>query len=156
MKNIAVSIFMAMVLLTGVSSGKKAPDVQFENINGGVVKVSDFKGKPTVLVFWQVFCHGCKKELPAVSKLAEKYGDKVRFYAVVLGTRDILLIEEKKREWGFDLPVLIADYKGKSAFGIFGTPITVILDKNLNIVKKLIGAGKEKAIEKTLDRLIQE
>ncbi|WP_457639947.1 TlpA family protein disulfide reductase [Persephonella sp.] len=156
MKNILKGVAVSMLLLFSFSFGEKAPDVVFEDLSGNKVRVSDFKGKPTVFVFWQLFCHSCKKELPAVSKIAKKYGDKVRFYAVVIGTRDILAIEEKKMEWGFDLPVLIADYRGKSAFNVFGTPITVVIDKNLNIVKKIIGSGKEKLLEETLNKLIQQ
>ncbi|WP_456384179.1 TlpA family protein disulfide reductase [Persephonella sp.] len=156
MKNIILLLLTAILFTGSTALAKKAPNVAFEDLNGNKVYVSQFKGKPTVLVFWQVYCHSCKRELPAVSRLAKEYGDSVRFYAVVIGTRDILLIEEKKMEWGFDLPVLIADYRAKSAFNIFGTPITVILDKDLNIVRKIIGSGKEKILKRTLDKLIQE
>ncbi|SNZ07936.1 Thiol-disulfide isomerase or thioredoxin [Persephonella hydrogeniphila] len=156
MKNIIVSITTAILFFSFMSYGKKAPDVYFEDLNGKKVYVEDFKGKPTVLVFWQLYCHSCKKELPEISKLAKEYEGKVRFYAVVIGTRDILQIEEKKREWGFDLPVLIAGYKAKSAFGIFGTPITVVIDKNLDIKGKIIGSRRTFRLKEILDKVVQE
>ncbi len=156
MKNIIIFILSAIFLSSGLSYGKKAPDVYFESLDGRKISIKDMKGKPTVIVFWQVYCHSCEKELPEVSKLSKKYKGKVRFYAAVIGTRDILQIEEKKREWGFVLPVIIAGYKPRSAFGIFGTPITVIIDKDLNIVTKIIGSGKTERLKKILDRTLQE
>ncbi len=156
MKNIIIFILSAIFLFSGLSYGKKAPDVYFESLDGKKISIKDMKGKPTVIVFWQVYCLSCEKELPEVSKLSKKYKGKVRFYAAVIGTRDILQIEEKKREWGFDLPVVIAGYKTKSAFGIFGTPITVIIDEDLNIVDKIIGSGKTEKLEKILDRILHE
>ena len=156
MKNIIIFILSAIFLSSGFSYGKKAPDVYFESLDGKKISIKDLKGKPTVIVFWQIYCHACKKELPEVSRLSKKYKGKVRFYAAVIGTRDILQIEEKKREWGFDIPVVIAGYKSRSAFGIFGTPITIIIDKDLNISAKIIGSGKTERLKKILDRLIQE
>lgn len=156
MKNIIIFVLSAIFLSSGLSYGKKAPDVYFESLDGKKISINDLKGKPTVIVFWQIYCLSCERELPEVSELSKKYRGKVRFYAAVIGTRDILLIEEKKREWGFDLPVVIAGYKTKSAFGIFGTPITVVIDKDLNIVNKIIGSGKTERLKKILDRLVQE
>ena len=156
MKNIIIFILSAIFLFSGLSYGKKAPDVYFESLDGKKISIKDLKGKPTVIVFWQIYCHSCKKELPEVSRLSKKYKGKVRFYAAIIGTRDILQIEERKREWGFNLPVIIAGYKPRSAFGIFGTPITIIIDKDLNIVAKIIGSGKTERLKKILDRLIQE
>ncbi|WP_457625652.1 TlpA family protein disulfide reductase [Persephonella sp.] len=156
MKNIILSTAAAILLLSFISYGKKAPDVYFEDLSGKKVYVEDFRGKPTVLVFWQLYCHSCKDELPKISKLAKKYKGKVRFYAVVIGTRDILQIEEKKREWGFDMPVLIAGYKAESSFGIFGTPITVVIDRDLEIAGKIIGSKRTHILEKILNKIIQE
>ncbi len=154
-----INIVAALIVSISVafsSYGKSLENIRFTDTNGRTVYLSQLKGKPVVLVFWQLYCHACKKELPAVSKIAKQYKGKAYFYAVVIGTSDILQIEERKREWKFDLPVLIADYKTKSAFGIFGTPTTVILDKNLNVVKKVIGSDKEEVITKTLRKLVQE
>ncbi|MBK3332080.1 TlpA family protein disulfide reductase [Persephonella atlantica] len=154
-----INIVAALIVSISVafsSYGKSLENIKFTDTNGRTVYLSQLKGKPVVLVFWQLYCHACKKELPAVSKIAKQYKGKAHFYAVVIGTSDILQIEEKKREWKFDLPVLIADYKVRSEFGIFGTPITVILDKNLKVVRKIIGSGREKSIIKVLKRVAQE
>ncbi|NPA58497.1 MAG: TlpA family protein disulfide reductase [Aquificae bacterium] len=156
MKNIILPLLVAVLFVIQPSYGKKAPEVEFEDLNGKKVKVSDLKGKPAVLVFWQVLCHSCEKELKALSKTAEKYRDKVQFYAVVIGTRDLLVIEEKKMEWNFSLPVLIADYKDQMAFKVYGTPMTYVLDGEGNVVAVFLGSGKEKQVEQVLDKLLNQ
>ncbi len=156
MKNIVLGLILAIFVITGISTAKDIEKLYFYDLNGKKVSVASFKGKPTVLVFWQLHCRGCERELPEVSELAKEYKEKVRFYAVVINTRDILTIEEKKREWGFNLPVLISDYKTMVAFNIFGTPTTIILDKDLKIKGKFIGAGKVNTLKKILDRLTKQ
>lgn len=155
MKNIVLSVLSAILFFIGLSYARKAPDFQMEDLNGKIIKRDDLKGKPTVLIFWQVYCHSCKDELPKMSKLAKEYKGKVNFYAVVILTRDIPLIEETRRKWGFDLPILLGDSLIMRKYKIIGTPITYILDKDLNIVKVLYGRQKEEKIRKILNGLIR-
>jgi|GEM_PF-4128044 len=55
--------------------GKKIP--QFDNLegsDGNFYNLSDFEGKPMLLMFETVECHFCEKERPSIIKLEEKYG----------------------------------------------------------------------------------
>ncbi len=44
--------------------GKPAPDFTLQDIKGQTHKLSDYKGKNVMLVFWATWCGPCKMEVP--------------------------------------------------------------------------------------------
>lgn len=52
------------------------PEIAGPGLDGGMVNVADFRGGPTVVVFWASWCGFCKNELPKLVQLKEKYGSQ--------------------------------------------------------------------------------
>ncbi|WP_457641988.1 TlpA family protein disulfide reductase [Persephonella sp.] len=154
MKNIAVHILVSILFTFSFSFAKKIPRFELKDETGKIVKRDDLKGKPAVIVFWGINCLSCKEELPMLNKLYQKYGKKINFYAVVIDSKDINEIRETKNLWKFELPVLIGDYSMLYKFRIIGTPTTIIIDKDLDIYKKLIGPQPEDKVEKLIKDLL--
>jgi peroxiredoxin len=59
-----------------LTAGLKAPDFDLLSANGGRIKLSDYRGKVVWLCFWQCGCPCCRKALPYLQKLHERYQDK--------------------------------------------------------------------------------
>lgn len=51
-------------------------DWLLKNTEDAEVRLSDYQGKPVILVFWATWCPYCKKLLPGIAKLHEKYQAK--------------------------------------------------------------------------------
>jgi len=51
--------------------GEPAPDLAVQDIAAKTVKLSEFRGKPVVLVFWATWCAPCLEEVPNLIKLRE-------------------------------------------------------------------------------------
>jgi len=47
-----------------IPAGEPVPDFELNNIDGKAVKLSDFRGKSVVLVFWASWCPDCRAEVP--------------------------------------------------------------------------------------------
>lgn len=53
--------------------GKVAPDIEGTEVNGKRMKLSDFRGKVVMLVFWGSWCGPCMAEVPHERKLMDTY-----------------------------------------------------------------------------------
>ena len=60
----------------GLARGQAAPDLQLKDVDGRVVRLSDFRGKVVVLNFWAMWCVHCVHELPDFVELQRKYKDR--------------------------------------------------------------------------------
>ncbi|MFM7592476.1 MAG: TlpA family protein disulfide reductase, partial [Isosphaeraceae bacterium] len=57
-------------------AGKPAPEIEAEGVDGKKFKLSDYRGKAVLLVFWGTWCGPCMAEVPHERKISEKYKDK--------------------------------------------------------------------------------
>src|SRR5215475_209715 len=56
--------------------GLPAPEIDSEDFDGNRVKLSDYRGKVVVVVFWYAACPPCRAMIPHERELAERYRDK--------------------------------------------------------------------------------
>jgi len=65
--------------------GTPGVNFTFKDINGKDVSFSDFKGKYIYIDFWATWCSPCKREIPYLKKLEEKFhGKDIVFMSVSL------------------------------------------------------------------------
>lgn len=62
--------------------GTPAPEFQLNDLEGKAVKLSDFRGKTVVLVFWASWCPDCRKEVPELKEMYSKHGREVQFVSI--------------------------------------------------------------------------
>lgn len=75
--------------------GAVAPDFETLDINGQVVRISDYKGKVLILDFWATWCGPCIASFPHTQEIAAKYKNQ-DVVVLAAGTSDTI---EKFKEW---------------------------------------------------------
>lgn len=55
---------------------QKTGDFRLRNYDGSTMYTEDFQGQPMVLNFWAAWCFSCRKEMPILEELYQKYKDQ--------------------------------------------------------------------------------
>ncbi len=136
------SVYRAIVLtfllfLSGLALGctqtraesKMAKDFSLADLQGKIVSLSDYKGKPVILFFWATWCTYCRQEFP---RLVEEHNVMVRKGIELLA---IDIGEPKQRAENFlqgknvGFPVLLdMDSKVAYANNLVGVPTFILID----------------------------
>ena len=61
----------------GVSAsvGSRAPNFEAQDLDGNIVRLSDFQGQPVILNFWATWCTSCEAEIPALEQVFQERKD---------------------------------------------------------------------------------
>jgi peroxiredoxin len=129
-----------------LKSGQKAPDFDLLSVDGGRIRLSDYRGKIIWLCAWQCGCPGCRKVLPDLQKLYEENKDQD---LIVLGfnyTDDKQTARRFIRESALTFPnildstedakkIMLRDYRNKTQT----LPLHYIIDAQGNVMDAWCG-----------------
>ena len=133
------------------SIGDPARDFTYPGLDGNDVTLSDFFGKKVVFVnIWATWCTECKKELPTVQKMYEKFkGEDFEVLAVSIDALGAKAVIPFMKDLGLKFPALL-DTRGsiQLLYGTTGVPESFIVDKMGKIAYVEIGPGDWREADK--------
>ncbi|MDZ4746102.1 MAG: TlpA disulfide reductase family protein [bacterium] len=129
----------------------KAPEITWKDSNGKLISFSEATaGKIVLLNFWATWCGPCKRELPDLVAIAREMGVKgvvVVGIAVDQDERKLQIVKSFVEKAGIPY-INIVDSDDKIITDAYGgipaVPATFIIDRQGNIVQRLVGK-REKA-----------
>jgi thiol-disulfide isomerase/thioredoxin len=146
-----------------LSAGSIAPDFEAEAWGGGLLHLSDFKGKVVVLDFWSTWCPPCQKSLPHIEKIyqATKDQDVVVLGVCVWDEKEAYSkwVPEKKDVYHFRFAFDPAGRNTVKAiasekYNVNGIPTTYIIDKDGKVAASVVGYDDgDNRIEAALGKL---
>ncbi|MFC1535209.1 TlpA disulfide reductase family protein [Thermodesulfobacteriota bacterium] len=138
-----------------------ASDFQLEDLSGNKVSLSEYRGYTVLLDFWATWCPPCRKSIPELVDLQNKYRDKG---LVILGislddpqkiNNKYLLAFKEKFKINYQImrgdQKVLYDYFGNSNISI---PTLFIINQEGRIVDKHVGF-RPGAIERSLKKIIK-
>lgn len=108
----------------------------------GMGTLEDYRGKYVLLNFWATWCAPCRKEMPMLNTLQKEFGgDSFEVLTIASGRNSPEGIKRFFKEAGVDSLPRHQDPKQSlsSQMGIFGLPITVIIDPEGREIARLRG-----------------
>ncbi|MEM9967734.1 MAG: TlpA disulfide reductase family protein [Pseudomonadota bacterium] len=110
--------------------------------NGGKTTLADYQGKYVLVNFWATWCAPCRKEMPQLNALQKEFGGAdFEVLTIAAGRNSPAGIMKFFEEAGIDSLPRHQDPKQAlaSEMGVFGLPITVLIDPEGNEIARLRG-----------------
>ena len=151
------------LFLLHFSLGKVAPDIAAESIDGKKFKLSDSRGKITVLNFWASWCGPCMQLVPVERALTERMKGKP---FTLIGVNGDGILPDARRAVAHEKMTWPSFWNGKdgsrgpisSAWNVSGWPTVYVIDADGIIRFKFEGYGPpvNNELNGSVDELMKE
>lgn len=180
---LAALVAILIVLIAGIYVGKRAqrPPAEVPKISSATASapsplaVADFfsrrlntpdgktqpltawQGKFVVVNFWAPWCLPCREEMPALSRLAQRYrSHDVAFVGIALDRAEN--VRRFSTETPVDYPLLVAEGEGAELVRALGDeamalPYTVVFDRAGTVRLRKLGRIREDELDALLQQL---
>ena len=165
MKKTLLTGIMVATVLCGISAfakkelklGDAAPEVSGSMINdreyGKTFSIAKFKDKVIIVEFWATWCPPCRQSIPHLSKLQEKYKDKVVVIGISGEDRDVVeKFFKEQKEMKYRVAIDDNNKTGETymdGFGVNGIPHAFIIKEG-----KILWHGHPMEIDETLAKAV--
>ncbi len=137
-----------------IELSRPMPELEGEEwINGDPLTEQDFRDKVVLVNFWAEWCGPCRKEQPALQRLAEEYEGRVEFVGVDF-LDDRVRALEFIREFGVTYPSVEDDGTLAHRFQMPYPPTTYLVDRAGVMRYQLLGEQEEDELRRYLEELL--
>lgn len=164
MKRLVIVLTLAVV---AAACMPKLPDLpEVPTLNQAVLPVAaqedvmwvseDHEGKPVLIVFMGSWCPWCKKTMPAVNALKEKYGNQIEIVGAFMDPAPGP-VNDAAQEHGFTVTALYGAGELAEGLGVEGLPHTILFDRKHRAIKKWEGyrPDMEEIVSVEIDKLVK-
>ena len=119
---------------------KVIKELKFKDFNLQDVDLTGKKGNIMILNFWATWCAPCKKEMPSLERLSQKYSN-VKIFPINMEKPSKLRTRDFYKSIGVVSLDIYFDPELKlvKTFKMRGLPTTIFLDKNGNEFARVLG-----------------
>jgi len=125
-----------------VAAGKVATDFKLRDLGGHEVSLSSMRGKVVFLNLWATWCEPCRREMPSIERLYEKFGKDKSFVilAVSEDSDGSKAVASYVKQSGYKFEILLDPRNDVGeAYNVSGIPETFVIDRDGRIVAHHLG-----------------
>lgn len=160
---VAIAVVSSAMVFAACSSGEGAdssdttaamvaPEFSGVTLEGQQVALSDYLGKPVVVVFMASWCGPCRDEAPELEQFYNDNSDRAGLLAVNVSDSEED-IRAFMSENGLSFPLMLDGDSAADAYGVTAIPTTVVVDAEGHIAKRLIGGTTADNLSLVIDGL---
>jgi outer membrane lipoprotein-sorting protein/peroxiredoxin len=133
-------------------TGKAAPDFQLISLDNGKLDFAALKGKPILLDFWTTWCAPCRRDMPALEKIAKQYPGLV--VIGVNGGEERETVERFLKAEPVSYPIAMGDRSYiLPAYQVSAFPTYVAIGTDGNIAGYQVGSRGDHALHELVSKL---
>lgn len=132
-----------------------AADFTLKLFDGGNFRLSEQRGSPVIINFFASWCTLCGFEVSGLENVYREYaGRKVRIVGVAIEDTEAKARQHVKK-FGLSFPTgLDAEGTVKKAYGVYGLPMTYLIDRNGFVHYVHAGAITEELLRFELEKIL--
>lgn len=119
----------------------QAPDFSLPALDGTQTSLGDYRGQVVLLNFWATWCAPCRKEMPSIQRLWERYKSK-DFVVLAVSEDDgeTQQVSDFIRKVKVYFPVLLDhDFKIADSYVLPGLPTSYLIGRDGTIAATVVG-----------------
>ncbi len=126
--------------IRGLAVGAVAPEIALPDPDGNIIKLSSLRGKYVLIDFWAAWCGPCRREIPNVARMYQKYGGKnFEILGVSLDRNKadwVKAIKDENMTWKQVSDLKYFNSEAAREYNINAIPATYLIDKDGKIIDK--------------------
>ena len=110
----------------------KAPQLEVTDINGRMVRLSNYRGKVVLINFWATWCPPCRAEMPDLVKLQREHGKQgLQIIGITYPPERKARVRKFASSLKVNYPIILGTREIKARFSSDETlPLTVVIDRD--------------------------
>jgi thiol-disulfide isomerase/thioredoxin len=124
--------------------------------DNAVLDSKEIEGQVLLVTFFATWCPPCIQEIPTLIALQDSY--KAKGFSVIafsVDEGDPALLYKLIEKYSINYPVLLADLELARGFGgVSGIPVTFLVNREGEIVKKYLGYVEHDVLEEEIQKLL--
>jgi len=141
---------------TSANDAPSAPDFKLKRLNGGEVRLSDYKGKVILLNFWATYCVPCKTETPWFVELQKKHADEgFQVIGITMDEPENKRLPKFVADMGVNYPIAFGDYETADSYNhVQALPVTFLITRDGKVVKEIRGIESKEKLDAEVVKLL--
>ena len=135
---------------------RPAPDFTLPLFDGTTLRLADLRGRPVLVDFWASWCVPCREEAATLEQVWQSYhATDLLFIGVSVQDREVAALDFLE-EFAITYPNgRDADGRISIDYGLMGVPEKFLINRQGQIVRKLVGPVPAAVLTDLLDALIR-
>ena len=135
--------------------GVAAPDFTLRTLNGPNMRLQEQRGQVVLVNFWATWCGPCRKEMPHLNRIADKYRSSGLVLLGVNVDDDVKNASDVAGKLGVKFPVLLdTDKKVSRLYDLNSMPSTLVIDRSGRV--RYLHRGYQDGYEDLYDKQIRD
>ena len=136
---LSIAVVFASQLMDPIAGSPQAKEFTLASVHGKEINLDDFRGKFVLLNFWATWCAPCRKEMPAMSNLHNKfYGRGLEVVGVHVGP-SLAGVKKFLESVPVDFTILLDKDMSLASWGVRGLPTTFLINPEGKLIYKATG-----------------
>lgn len=136
-------------------SSAQFPQFEVTTLDGEKLALYDLRGSVVMIDFWSSWCAPCRAEAPILAEAYRRWRDRgVEFVGISIWDSESA-VQSFIESRGIEFPIAFDDGTLTVEFGVKGIPEKFILNREGEVVRKIIGPNTTRTLDDVLSQLLE-